>query len=117
MAIHAALRLLPAGLQELDVAVQRCGPLLQHLHLQRFSQLRTLRILSDVGYAEEVPHVAAVAEKLSAVLFLFGRNTVPARLPAALAAATQLASLDITVIWDGNLDSVCRALPALKRLR
>lgn len=85
---------------------------LLQLQLRRFTNLRSLRLLSDASF-EKPAHIAAVAAKLSTLRLWFHERLVPDDMQHALAAATQLEDLGISAMWDGNLDAVCRSLRAL----
>lgn len=114
--ICAALHLLPASIQELELKFEWHGELLGDL--RRFSQLRDLRLVPSISVLlkGDWAHFAAVASKVTALRLEYVSDTVPVCAPKRLAEATRLQALTISAGWSDDLDAVCRALPALNHL-
>lgn len=133
MLVHAVLAALPPTVRQLRLQVECRGPLCNIL--QRFTRLNSLSIDSYHGNAVFVQWrgrgAAHAIPKLTSLRLdcreqpdwygddLEGAVTaaVPAYLPASMAAATQLTSLELLARWQPSVDQLCAALPALEELR
>lgn len=129
----------PPGLRELELRTACAGPVLPAL--ARFTRLRTLHISgngADIDWEADVGssgHSAAfpALQRLAldyrqrpewqlpytreSVVYPSPVRTVPPSLPARLAAATRLHTMDLCVRWSADVAALCEALPALRHLR
>lgn len=123
---------LPAGVRLLELNVVPCaGPLLPAL--MRFSRLEALTIDGngadirwDLGPVSTLSPLHSLRldyrrpPREEDDVWHFTRSRVkllPESAPRALAAATDLHTLELRVVWDDDVAKLCRALPSLRNLR
>lgn len=129
---------LPPTVRQLNLAAECRGPLC--LMLQRMRRLEDLSIASDLILGLTAngafvdwrgPGAAGAIAKLSSLRLDYRKRPqwdgeftqdaeiapVPANLPAALAPATRLTSLELLASWPAPAARLCTVLPALEDLR